>query len=109
MKLGMARGLEQCSGGILSTSKKINVVTSVSVHFSLGMLYYLHTLKDSVSRIRDYLNILDSEAQNPILDIRISCFVLCPPCSRSGYPPLKYEMGWTGELWSNRVLLILKN
>ena len=26
-----------------------------------------------------------------------------------GTPPLKSETGWTGELWSNRVLLILEN
>ena len=24
-------------------------------------------------------------------------------------PPLKSETGWTGELWSNRFLLILEN
>ena len=24
-------------------------------------------------------------------------------------PPLKSETGWTGELWSNRILLILEN
>ena len=24
-------------------------------------------------------------------------------------PPLDSEMGWTGELWSNRVLLIFEN
>ena len=27
--------------------------------------------------------------------------------SHSGYSPLKSETGWTGELWSNRVLLML--
>ena len=27
--------------------------------------------------------------------------------SRSGYPPLDSEMGLTGELWSNRLVLIL--
>ena len=29
------------------------------------------------------------------------------PVSRSGDPPLDSETGWTGELWSNHVLLIL--
>ena len=32
-----------------------------------------------------------------------------PAVSRSGYPPLDSETEWTGELWSNRVLLILEN
>ena len=32
-----------------------------------------------------------------------------PPPSRSGDPPLDSETGWTGELWSNCVLLILEN
>ena len=43
---------------------------------------------------------------NPILDTRISV--------RSSFvtlrgPPLDSETGWTGELWSNPVLLILEN
>ena len=29
-----------------------------------------------------------------------------PTPSRSGYPPLDSETGWTGELWLYRVLLI---
>ena len=29
--------------------------------------------------------------------------------SRSGDPPLDSETGWTGELWSNRIVLILEN
>ena len=32
-----------------------------------------------------------------------------PPPSRSGDPPLDSETGWTGELWSNHVFLILEN
>ena len=50
---------------------------------------------------------------NPILDTRISVlrpssFVLCP-CVTLKQPPLNSETGWTGELWSNRILLILEN
>ena len=45
---------------------------------------------------------------NPILDTRIS--FVCSSCSVTlVLPPLKSEKGWTGELWSNRVLLILEN
>ena len=46
----------------------------------------------------------------PILDTRNS-FVLCP-LSSSGtlvLPPLDSETGWTGDIWLNRVLVILKN
>ena len=47
---------------------------------------------------------------HPKLDTRIS-FVR--PSVRSSVtlriPPLKSETGWTGELWLNRVLLILEN
>ena len=45
----------------------------------------------------------------PILDMRISFVLLRPAPSRSGDSPLDSETGWTGELWSNRVLLILEN
>ena len=38
----------------------------------------------------------------PILDTRIFCPV------RLREPPQDSAMGWTGELWSNHVLLILK-
>ena len=31
------------------------------------------------------------------------------PSSRSGYPPLDSEMGWTGELWSKTNLLNWQN
>ena len=44
---------------------------------------------------------------NPILNTRISS--ICLPLSGSGDPPLDSEKGWTGELWLNRVLLILEN
>ena len=41
------------------------------------------------------------------LDTRIS---VRPPSSVTlRGPPLDSETGWTGELWSNRVLLILEN
>ena len=46
----------------------------------------------------------------PILDTRISVrsdFVRRHGCAM--LPPLDSETGWTGELWSNRVLLILEN
>ena len=44
---------------------------------------------------------------NPILDTRISGL---PPSSVTlRVPPVKSETGWTGELWSNCVHLILKN
>ena len=43
---------------------------------------------------------------NPKLDTRIS-FVR--PYVTLVLPPLKSETGWTGELWLNRVLLILEN
>jgi hypothetical protein len=42
----------------------------------------------------------------PKLDTRIS-FVRMFVTLRG--PPLDSETGWTGELWSNRVLLILEN
>ena len=44
--------------------------------------------------------------QYPILDTRISS-VRTPFVLR--YHPLKSETGCTGKLWSNRVLLLLKN
>ena len=43
---------------------------------------------------------------NPILDTRIS---VRTPSVMLVLPPMKSETGWTGELWSNRVLLILEN
>ena len=48
---------------------------------------------------------------NPKLDTRISfvrSFVL-RMCVTLRVPPLYSETGWTGELWSNPVLLILEN
>ena len=46
-----------------------------------------------------------SRSSNPKLDTRIS-FV--PPSSATlVLPPLKSESGWTGELWSNRILIKL--
>ena len=44
--------------------------------------------------------------RNPILDTRIS---VRPSSVTLRLPPLKSETGCTGELWSNCVLLILKN
>ena len=49
----------------------------------------------------------------PILDTRISvrmcvCVYVCVCVTLRG-PPLDSETGWTGELWSNPVLLILQN
>ena len=46
------------------------------------------------------------ENNNPILDTRISSV---RPCVTLIPPPLDSETGWTGELWSNPVLLILEN
>ena len=49
----------------------------------------------------------------PILDTRISvCLcvrVFVCSCVTLRGPPLDSETGWTGELWSNPVLLILEN
>ena len=44
----------------------------------------------------------------PKLDTRIS-FVRPSSSVMLVLPPLKSETGWTGELWSNHVLLILEN
>ena len=44
---------------------------------------------------------------NPILDTRIS-FVR-PDSVTLVLPPLDSEIGYTGELWSNREFLILEN
>ena len=41
--------------------------------------------------------------------IRHKDFLLRPPPSVTLVLPLKPKTGWTGELWSNCVLLILKN
>ena len=46
---------------------------------------------------------------NPILDTRISFSFSSLPSVTLRLPPLISEMGWTGELWSNPVLLILEN
>ena len=49
--------------------------------------------------------------EHPKLDTRIS-FVrsfVRPSCVTLRGPPLDSETGWTGELWSNPVLLILEN
>ena len=47
---------------------------------------------------------------DPKLDARISFLFLRPlsPVTLRG-PPLDSETGWTEELWSKRVLLILEN
>ena len=47
--------------------------------------------------------------QNPIFDTRISVRVFVCLCVTLRGPPLDSETGWTGELWSNPVLLILEN
>ena len=49
------------------------------------------------------------EYSNPILDTRISVRSYVCLCVTLRGPPLKSETGWTGELWSNPVLLILEN
>ena len=43
----------------------------------------------------------------PKLDTRISS--VCSFSVTLREPPLDSERGWTGDLWSNRVLLILEN
>ena len=45
---------------------------------------------------------------HPKLDTRISFVLLRPPSVMLVISPLKSEMGWTEELWSNCVLLILE-
>ena len=45
----------------------------------------------------------------PILDTRISVRLCVRTCVTLRPPPLDSETGWTGELWSNPVLLILEN
>ena len=45
----------------------------------------------------------------PILDTRISVRSFVRPFVTLRGPPLDSETGWTGELWSNPVLLILEN
>ena len=46
---------------------------------------------------------------HPILDTRISVRSSVRACVTLRVPPLDSETGWTGELWSNPVLLILEN
>ena len=50
---------------------------------------------------------------NPKLDTRISVRSFICSFVRSSFtlvlPPLDSKTGWTEELWSNRVLLILEN
>ena len=46
---------------------------------------------------------------NPKLDTRISFFFVRLFSVTLVLPPLDSETGWTGELWSNRNLLILEN
>ena len=46
--------------------------------------------------------------RRPILDTRISVR-FHPSVTLRGPPPLDSEMGWTGELWFNHVVLILEN
>ena len=45
----------------------------------------------------------------PKLDTRISVRPSVCSCVTLRVPPLDSETGWTGELWSNPVLLILEN
>ena len=46
---------------------------------------------------------------NTILNTRISFVQTPPPSVMVRVPPLDFDTGWTGELWSNRILLILEN
>ena len=61
-----------------------------------------------------YFNVFFSDIFDilyPKLDTRISfvCSFVRPSCVTLRGPPLDSETGWTGELWSNPVLLILEN
>ena len=42
-------------------------------------------------------------------DFLLLLLLLRPPSVTLRGPPLDSETGWTGELWSKRVLLILEN
>ena len=46
---------------------------------------------------------------DPKLDTRISFVRLSSSSVTLRVPPLDSETGWTGELWSNCVLLIVEN
>ena len=51
--------------------------------------------------------VFQKNSRNPILDTMISSGQT--PYVTLVLAPLKSETSWIGELWSNRVLLILKN
>ena len=51
----------------------------------------------------------DGSVHYPILDTRISVRPSVRSFVTLRVPPLDSETGWTGELWSNPVLLILEN
>ena len=79
--------------------QKVHMFVSVGVHFCI--LHRLEALL--VEHVHAVFNI------NPILDTRISVRASVRPCVTLRGPPLDSETGWTGELWSNPVLLILEN
>ena len=73
------------------------------------MKYLLIISNIIANRKNIYEIIILAIRNNPKLDTRIS--VLCPLSSvwHAQGTPLYSETGWTGELWSNCVLLILEN
>ena len=74
----------------------------VKVNYCRGITRVLHCTKSSARACL-------SNNRYSKLDTRISFVRLFVRPSRSGDPPLDSETGWTGKLWSNRVLLILEN
>ena len=78
----------------------------------MGETYRAFLIKLEDEDFQLFLPIMD-KMRHPILDTRISvcsCVrVFVCSCVTLRGPPLDSETGWTGELWSNPVLLILEN
>ena len=80
---------------------------------------FLDEYDEAGNYIKDDPNLMDSESEtnnnNWIAQSYIRHEDFRPPsssvllCNAQGTPPLKSETGWTGELWSSRVLVILEN
>ena len=82
--------------------KKNRNVEIINLYYHHHTHRYDHYYNNNLDDINDD-NVIHV---NPKLDKRIS-FVR--PYVTLVLPPRKSETGWTGELWSNRVLLILEN
>ena len=97
--------ISESKGGTLSVTyerKSLCLLLDVKLGNSLKFKYsFVSIEKKNTALACGYLH--------PILDTRISVRSYVRVCVTLRVPPLDSETGWTGELWSNPVLLILEN